>query len=70
MNDIRIEKKANCYTVEVNQDWHSGESEDEVFFYKTKEEMVAALPELVERAHAKAAEDKAAKEAKEAAKKA
>lgn len=58
MNYIQIEKKANCYTAEINANYR-GEGEDEIFFYKTKEELVAALPEIIERAHAKDEEEKA-----------
>lgn len=64
MEYIQIEKKANCYTVEINGNYKY-DADDEIYFYKTKEEMVAALPELVERAHAKHEEDKAVHDKKE-----
>lgn len=59
MDFIQIVKKANCYTVEINANYRVEDSEDEEYFYFTKEEMVAALPELVEKAHAKAAAEQA-----------
>jgi len=50
MEDIYIEKKANAYTVEIQFDYKS-DKENEVYFYKTREEMEADLSNIVERAH-------------------
>lgn len=49
----------NGYTVELG----FLNDEDEMYLYKTKEEMVAALPSLVDRAEQMSAELKAKKEA-------
>lgn len=65
MDLIQIEKKANCYTVEISG-VYKYDGEDEEYLYKTKEEMVAALPELVDRAQTKYEADKAAYEEKKA----
>lgn len=49
MQSIDIYKKANGYLVEINGDY--GKIEEEVYLYKTREEMEADLPNLVQRAH-------------------
>ena len=59
MDYINIEKKANCYTVEINSNWRDDDSEDELFFYKTREEMEADLPNVIKRAHEKHEEEQA-----------
>lgn len=61
---IYISKKRNGYEVELSP-YHG---EDEVYLYLTKEEMVAALPSLVDQAEKLEAEERAAEEAKQAAK--
>ena len=65
MNRISIEKKANCYTVEIDSDYRLHDEEDEVYIYTTKEELTAALPELVEKAHVKWAKESELRKAKE-----
>lgn len=65
MNRIDIIKKANAYVVEIDADYRMDESDDETFFFKTREEMEAELPKIIERAHEKKEEEKAAKAAKE-----
>lgn len=67
MDYIQIEKKANCYTVEINANYRVDDSEDEISFYKTKEEMIADLPNVIERAHAKHEEEKAILDSKKSA---
>ena len=64
MNFITIEKKANCYTVEITSNWRADDSEDELFFYKTREEMEADLLNVIKRAHEKHEEEDAAIAAK------
>ncbi len=65
METIYIQKVANGYTVEINGDYHV-DADDELYLYKTREEMTADLPNVIERAHVLDAEAKAAKAAKEA----
>ena len=68
MNRIDIIKKANAYVVEIGADYRMNDSDDEVFFYKTCEEMEADLIHVIGRAHQVNVEIKAKREAKEAAK--
>lgn len=65
MDFLTIDKKANCYTIEIGCDYKVRESESEIFFYKTVEELKAAVPEVIDRAIAKAAEEKAILDKKE-----
>lgn len=64
MDYITVEKKANCYTIEINASYRVHDSEDEIFFYKTKEEMLADIANVIERAHVKKAEEEAILNAK------
>lgn len=61
METIYIKKLKNGYTVELG---FLNDADDEIYLYKTKEELVAALPELIERAHKFYEEQKAKKEEK------
>ncbi len=58
MKDINIDKKANGYLVEISANYALANAEEEVFLYKTREEMEADLPNLVARAHSTWAEEK------------
>ena len=61
METVYIKKYKNGYTVELG---FLVSDDDEMYLYKTKEELVAALPGLVDRAEAKWVEDQAKKETK------
>lgn len=63
MDTIFIKKVANGYTVEISGHYDF-DRDEELYLYKTREEMEADLTNVIERAHQLDAEDKAKKAAK------
>lgn len=66
MQNIDIKKVANGYLVEVCGDYD--EIDEEIYLYKTREEMQSDLENVVQKAHELSEKIRAAKDAKAASK--
>lgn len=64
MQNVDIKSVANGYIVEISGDYD--EVEEEVYLYKTREEMEADLKNVIQKAHEATEKIKAAKDAKAA----
>lgn len=57
MDSVDIYKKANGYLVEISSNYRIDDSEEETYLYKTRKEMEADLPNVIQRAHEKHEEE-------------